>query len=170
MHIEYEVTEQDYLDCQQLAIKSSPVRGVRWTRVVLPVFGVLLLGALIFTAFRQGITLSALPGLSFGLFFCLFLISIPIWTKQAHKRVYAKSKGLHGKLVLDVEDEGIQFRGPLSSTIMSWQNFSKFFEDDKCFIFFHTNEQVFHNLPKRCLSPEQVVAFRQFLERHVGQN
>lgn len=169
MHIDYEISEQDFLDTQSLALKSSPIPGLRWSRVVLPVFGLLLLAALIYTAARQGFSMRALPGLLFGIVFCLFWISLPLLSKQKQKAVYAKSKGLHGRLAIEIDDDGIQFQGPLSSAKTGWPYFSKFFDDDKTFIFYQDNEQIFHMLPKRFLSPEQVVEFRKFFERHVGR-
>jgi hypothetical protein len=54
MQIEYEISEQDFIDAQRLAIKNSPVRLVRWTRWVLPLFGVALLIFLINVVVMQG--------------------------------------------------------------------------------------------------------------------
>src|SRR5260370_42428249 len=47
MHIEYEISEQDFLNAQRLAIKNSPVLLVRLTRWVMPAFG---LAGLVFIA------------------------------------------------------------------------------------------------------------------------
>jgi hypothetical protein len=73
MHVDYEITEKDYLDGQRLAIKNSSVRMVRWTRFVLPSFGALLAVFLIHGILTQGFAVSVLPGMAFSLFFLLVL-------------------------------------------------------------------------------------------------
>lgn len=148
---------------------NSPIRSLRLARVVLPAFGLIILAALIYTTMKEGLSPHILPGLLFGLFFCLSLILLPLMSMQKQKAFYAKSNGICGRLAIDIDDEGIQFRGPLSSSKMSWPAFSKSFEDEKAFIFFQKNERTFHLVPKRFLSPEQTLTVRQFFERHVGR-
>jgi hypothetical protein len=168
MRIDYEISERDFLDGQRLAIKNSHVRAVRWTPVVMPIFGLVLLLSLAYTLFTQGLPPPhSFPGLAFGLFFGLFFVLVPLMTKKKQKSLYAKSNAMHGRLVLEVDDNGIQFEGPLSTAKLSWAVFSKFFEDDKSFIYFQNNEQIFHMLPKRCLSLEQTAVVREFFERHI---
>jgi hypothetical protein len=168
VRIEFEISAQDFLDGQRLAVKNSPVRAVRWTRVVMPIFGLVLLLSLAYTVFTQGLSPHSLPGLAFGLFFALFFILTPLMTKRKQRSLYAKSNAMDGRLVLEVDDDGIQFEGPVSEAKMSWAAFSKFFEDDKSFIYFQRNGQIFHMLPKRFLSLEQTTAVREFFERHIG--
>src|ERR1700687_4363729 len=63
MHVDYKISEKDYLDGQRLAIKNSSVRMVRWTRFDLPSFGALLAVFLIHAIWTQGFSVSVLPGM-----------------------------------------------------------------------------------------------------------
>jgi hypothetical protein len=54
VQIEYEISEQDFMDAQRLAIRNSTMRLVRWTRWGLPLFGVALLIFLINVVVTQG--------------------------------------------------------------------------------------------------------------------
>ena len=151
MHIDYEISERDYLDGQRLAIKHSSVRMVRWTRLVLPSFGAFLLAFLIYGLWTQGFSVRVLPGLAFSLFF----LFIPLLSKRKQKTLYAKSNALHGRLTLDVDDSGIQFGGPITSAKVAWAYFGKFFEDNRAFILYQKNQTTFHMVPKRALAVDQ---------------
>jgi len=107
MHIDYEISEQDFLDAQRLAIKNSSLRIVRWTLLVLPLFGLSLLIFLIHGTATQGFSVRLIPGLAV----CLFFISVPLLNRRTQKNLYAKSTAMHGRLSLDADDDGMQFGG-----------------------------------------------------------
>lgn len=111
MHVEYEISEQDYLDGQRLAIKNSSLRLIRWTRFVMPCFGAFLLAFLANGVLKEGFSLNVIPGLAF----VLFLLFIPLLSKRKQKSLYAKSNALHGRLTLDVDDSGMRFGGPITA-------------------------------------------------------
>jgi hypothetical protein len=163
MHVDYEISEKDYLDGRRLAIKNSSVRMVRWTRFVLPSFGALLAVFLIRGIWTQGFSVSVLPGMAFSLFFLL----IPFLGIRKQKTLYAKSNALHGRLTLDVDDSGIQLGGPITSAKVAWAYFGKFFEDERVFVLYQKNQAIFHMVPKRALSADQVASFRQYLEQNI---
>jgi len=165
MQIEYEISEQDFIDAQRLAIKNSPVRLVRWTRWVLPLFGVSLLIFLINAVAKQGFSIRAIPGLAF----CLLFISLPLLSRSKQKKLYAKNTAMHGKMFLEASGEGLQFRGPTFSSQVGWSNFCKFFEDEKSFVLYKTS-QVFNIVPKRGLSPDQITSLRGYLEQKIGRS
>jgi YcxB-like protein len=163
MHIDYEISERDYFDGQKLAIKNSSVGMVRWTRYFLPCLGALLVLFLIHTTLTQGFSAGMLSGLAFSLFF----LSIPFLSRRKQKTLYATSNALHGRLRLDVDDSGIQFGGPITSSRVAWAFFGKFFEDERAFVLYQKNEAIFHMVPKRALSGDQVTSFREYLQQHV---
>lgn len=165
MHIDYEISETDFLNGQRLAVKKSAIRGVRWTLLVLPTFGMLLLLDLVYFAVRQGFSIRFIPGFAI----CSFFLSIPLLSRREQTKVYAKSITLHGKLSLDVDDRGLRFLGPTSSSDITWEHFGRFLEDDKVFILYQKGDRIFNILPKRGLNPEQIAEFRQLSERHVSK-
>jgi hypothetical protein len=164
MHIDFEISEQDFLDAQRLATKNSSLRIVRWTRLVLPLFGLSLLIFLIHGTATQGFSVRLIPGLAV----CLFFISVPLLNRRTQKKLYAKSTAMHGRLSLDADDDGMQFGGQTFSSKMSWSHFGKFFEDEKVFVLYQQNQRVFSSVPKRTLSPEQITTLRQYLQRNVS--
>lgn len=163
MHIDYEISEKDYLDGQRLAVKGSLVRMIRWTPLVIPAFGALLALFLIYGALTQGASVKFVPGAIFSLLF----LSIPFLSRHRQKTSYANSNSLHGNLALDIDDSGIQFGGPVTSARVDWAYFNKFLEDDRTFVLYAKNQSVFNIVPKRALSRAQVVRFRQYLEQNV---
>ena len=88
-------------------------------------------------------------------------------SRRKQKTLYAKSNALHGRLTLDVDDSGIQFGGPITSAKVAWAYFGKFFEDERAFVLNQKNQVIFHIVPKRALSADQVAGFRQYLEQNV---
>jgi hypothetical protein len=71
MHVDYELSEKDYLDGQRLAIQNSCVRMVRWTRLVLPSFSAWLTVFFIHGISTKGLSVNALPVMAFSLVFLL---------------------------------------------------------------------------------------------------
>ena len=62
-----------------------------------------------------------------------------------------------------MDDSGIQFGGPITSAKVAWAYFGKFFEDERAFVLNQKNQVIFHIVPKRALSADQVAGFRQYL-------
>jgi hypothetical protein len=163
MHVDYEISEKDYLDGQRLAIKNSSVRLIRWTRFVLPSLGAILAVFLVHVLVTQGFSVRVVPGMAFSLFFLL----IPFLSIRKQKTLYAKSNALHGRLTPDVDDSAIQFGGPITSARVAWAYFGKFFEDESAFVLHQKNGMIFNMVPKRALSADQVRDLRQYLEQNV---
>jgi hypothetical protein len=165
MQINYEISEQDFIDAQRLAIRNSPVRLVRWTRWILPLFGVALLIFLINVVVTRGFSVRAVPGVAV----CLLFISMPLLSRSKQKKLYAKNTAMHGKMFLEASDKGLQFRGPTFSSQVDWSNFCRFFEDERSFVLYK-NSQVFNIVPKRELSPAQITSLRGYLDQKIGRS
>jgi len=165
MRIDYEITKQDFLDAQRLAIQKSPLPLVRWTRLVSLLFGLSLLVFLIYAAARQGFSVRFVPGLAI----CLLFISMPLLNRRTQENLYKKSTSMHGKLSFDADDEGIRFAGGTFSSKLAWPHFVKYVEDDKVFLLYQ-NSQVFNLVPKRALSQEQITTLREYLQRNIRPN
>lgn len=151
MHIDYEISERDYLNAQRLAIKNHPNRWARWTQGGLPVFGLLLLLGYLLNlsiivpkhAFSLGYLFAILiPG---------FFISTPFLNKRNQRKLYAKSTVLHGKLGINADEEGIELRGPSFQSKVDWSIFDFFCEDNDSFVLFQRTLAI-NIIPKRELS------------------
>ncbi len=163
MHLDYEISEQDFINGQRLALKNSKARFARWPRLWMPLMGVMMTVFLINVVRTQGFSVRVLPGLAVALFF----LFIPLQTKRAQKKLYAKSS-LHGKMSLDVKVDRLEFEGPTFSSKVTWDHFGRFFEDDKSFVLYQKNERLFNIVPKRGLTTDQIAEFHRYLEDHLG--
>ena len=163
MHIDYEINEQDYAAAQRLALKKMRPSMGRFLAFA-PWFGLLLLAFIVQAGVKRGFTTNFIPGLAVPLF-CLVL---PFTTKRSVRNSYAKSANMHGPLTLDVDEDGLSFRGRTFASKVSWDHFASFYEDKKSFVISQRGQTVFNILPKRCLSPEQISTLRDFLSRHMN--
>ena len=171
MHIAYEISEPDYLHAQHLAIKNHPRRSVRWMRVGLPVFGLLLLLGFIFNyvltiaAMKQAVPLGSLLGLPVPAFF----ISTPLLNKRSLRKLYAKSTSLHGKLAVRADEDTLEFEGPSFQSKVDWSVFDSFFEDRDSFVLFQKT-QVINIVPKRELSADNIQELSRLFQSRISRS
>lgn len=151
MRIEYTITEQDYLAAQRLALRASQPFGYFMVRWYMPAMGVFILAYLLTVAGRQKLSLSFLPGAFFGAFFLLW----PMVIKYQHKKIYARTVSLHGRIRMESSENELHFIGETFNTIVSFAHFEKVVENESS-ILLYQNPQVFNLIPKRELSPEQI--------------
>jgi len=164
MNIEYEISEEDFANAQRLAVKNSPMRIIRWSRLVLPLFGVGGLAFLFHAVAQQGFSWRVVPAAGF----CALFVSLPLLTGWERRRLYARTTGLQGRLSLGVDESGLRFQGTTFSSEIRWAHFHKFIEDGKSFLLY-SNPQVFHIVPKRNLSAAEIESLRASLERNIAR-
>ena len=162
MHIEYDITEQDFLHALQLVDRRTTPRLVRWVELASPFLGFALL---IFIIYR--IATQAMSGISaLGLGIALYLLFTPSLSKNRQKQLYRNSDFLHGKLVLEVDEVGLRFGGETRGGLeISWGSLGRRIEDDRAFVVLRGKGRTFRVVPKRCLSSTQVSEFRECLRR-----
>jgi hypothetical protein len=165
MHIEYTISEEDYLTAQKLAMRHLRPGQNRLMYQWMPAFGLILLGWILYTGFTQGFSTSLAPGLIVP----IFLVSLLFTRNQTLRKAYAKAANMHGKLALDVNDDGLHFQGATFNSHVTWEHYSSFCEDQASFLFFQSNS-IFNIVPKRQLSAEQAAALRELLRRHINEN
>ena len=161
MHVDYEVSEKDFFEAQKLAIKKSPFRLVRWIRWVLPLIGLMTLAFLAYAVATQGFKVDMI----WGSILPFWMISMPWMTRRAQRKLYAKSKHFHGPMSLDADDYGMTIKGDGIDSRMAWSNFANSYEDHSFVIY--QSSAIFHPIPKRMLSEEQIAALRGCFERNI---
>lgn len=164
MQIEYEITEQDFLDAHKLAIRKHPKSSTKLIFLVLPYWGLFLFLAVGWNAVRSGIAWNSSLILPFG--FGLFALASPWLFKKSQKNMYRKTISMHGPRTMLVDDTGLSFSGPAFSSHLKWPFFIKFAEDDKAFVLYQSN-QIFHPIPKRELSQEQIAELRETFKQNI---
>jgi len=162
--INYEISEQDYLDAQKLAIKNHPRTFTRVVYRVLPYWGLLVGLGVFWVMFAWGFHWDNLMILPVG--FTVFALSRPLLVKRAVKAAYRKTRSLHGPRSTAVDEQGMSFEGPDFSSQLKWPFFLKFAEDDKSFIIYQT-DQMFFCIPKRQLSQQEISTIREALIQHI---
>ncbi len=163
MHIEYEISEPDFLDGQQLAIKHSNVMIVRCSRI-----GSWFTIAILYLLMYAAITKHNFVTLMGTVLLYVAIILMSVLNKNARKEYYKSCISLHGPFFVDIGEGGIEIKGPVISSTMQWSFFSKFFEDQKTFLIFHKGGLTYNSIPKRILSEAQVMELRATLERHLS--
>ena len=164
--INYEISEQDYLNAQKLAIRKHPKILTRVILRILPYWGFFVALAVAWSVFERGFgwqTSMLLP-----LAFAVFALSSPLLLKRAQKAVYRKTTSLQGPRTMSADEQGLSFEGPNFSSQLKWPFFLKFAEDDNVFVIYQSN-QIFHIIPKRQLYPQQILDLREAFTRHIGK-
>ena len=166
MRFEYEISEQDFLDSQKLAIKHLPTFAGRWAWLVIPFYGAI--GAIVaLGASRKSGELTFDEIVVGALVFGLVAVIYPFLTRGKLRKLYAKSTNIHGPIVSDIDNDGLGFKSPLSSAQTKWASFSKFCEDNKSFVLFQQNGRIINILPKRQLTSDVIGELRQLLSSHL---
>jgi hypothetical protein len=161
MHIEYDVTEQDFLHALQLVNRRTTPSLVRWVELASPFLGFALSVFIIYRIATQGMSGISALGLGIG----LYLLFTPSLSKSRQKQVYRNSDFLHGKLVLEVDEVGLRFGGQTGTVEMSWMSIGRCIVDHRAFLVLPEKGRAFQVVPKRCLSSTQVSEFRECLTR-----
>jgi hypothetical protein len=163
MHIDYEVSEQDFMQAHNLALKNYPSPLVRWIPHLMPLGGLAGIAFLAYAWYSQGFKMT----LIWGSLFCWWFISIPFMMRRGKRKAYANSKSFHGPISMDTDERGIRFKANGTESQTAWANFASFFEDDKSFVISQGNT-IFQPIPKRLISAEQINELRECLKQNIG--
>ena len=164
MQIEYEISEQDFLDAQSLGIKHLPDRRMRWFLRILPFWGLFLFACVVWSVYQAGFKWNI--GLILPLSFGLIGFASPWLMKRARKKAYRKTKALHGRRSVSLDDAGMGVTASSFTSRLQWKMFQCFVEDDKTFILYQS-QQTFHFIPKRQLSKQQIAEVSEVLKQNV---
>jgi YcxB-like protein len=162
--INYEISEQDFLDAQKLAIRKHPKRATRLILRILPYWGLLVFLGVAWPIFTGGFEWHSamVAPLAFG----VFALSSPLLLTRAQRAAYRKTTSLHGLRTLSMDEQGLSFEGSNFSSQLKWPFFLDFAEDNKSFVLYQSNH-IFHPIPKRQLSPQQISDLRDAFTRHI---
>lgn len=165
MQIEYEISEQDFLDAQKLAIRKLPKRSTRLIFRLLPFWGIFLVFILMWSALQHGFSWSS--NMIATLVVALLCLSIPLLIRRAQKKMYRRTANLHGRRTMATDETGVSFSGPAFSSRLEWSFFPRFVEDEKAFLLYQS-DQVFNVIPKRSLSQNEISELKEAFTRHIG--
>ncbi|MES2055609.1 MAG: YcxB family protein [Pseudomonadota bacterium] len=88
----------------------------------------------------------------------LMLISYALLPRRA-TRLFRQQRTLEHDFVFRWDDAGTDTRSDVGTSMIAWTDYHAWAEGRAAFIFF-LNDQLYHFIPKRALSPDQLVDLR----------
>lgn len=167
MEVTYEITVDDYRDCNRIACLHTTPRRRRnyWcTTVASPLLGCILLLLAVYLIIFLDATFNSQIVV---LIFAIFLLWMPLSYRQSVKRLYSQHK-FDVPLRLVLNDRGISIRrqdNAAESTLV-WSILDGYAEADRHYVLFPSLAS-FIPVPKRALNADQQVEFMQFLSAHA---
>jgi hypothetical protein len=165
MHIEYQITEDDFASAGRLAVQTKS-KFAAIQRYVLVMLGALLIAVGVLAAIAENSLSGLWPTLIWGSIL-LGIAALYGFYGYQFRRIYRKAPLLRERRTLDIDDHNIQFRTESSEGRSTWDAYIKFAENKDTFILFQQGNQIFVPIPQRDLSPPQVDDLRTLLEAHL---
>ncbi|MGC2696972.1 MAG: YcxB family protein [Candidatus Angelobacter sp.] len=165
MQIEYEISEQDFLNAQKLAVRKAPKLGTRLLFRILPFWGVLLFLGVAWPVFRKGFILKTEMLVPFS--FAVLCLGSPLLLKRAYQKAYRRNPSYQGKRSLILNENGLALSGDTFSSQLKWEHFIRFVEDEKVLLLYQ-GSQVVQIVPKRQLSQEEILELKEAFTRHIA--
>jgi hypothetical protein len=164
MHIDYEMSEQDFMDAQKLARRHSSNRTFKWTFRVLPFWGLFLVLVAVWNTVQSGFSRNngMIPPFVLGLVF----LNIPWLMNQVNRNIFRKNPIFRGQRSLSVDETGLAISAPTISIQLKWDSIQNFVEDNASFVLYQSG-LIFHFIPKRQLSPDQIAELREAFTRNI---
>jgi hypothetical protein len=163
LHIEYQISEDDYVAAAKLALRKL-WRDGPFMAYGFPAIGILFILASVFGAITKPIPWDLL-----GLISGVFLASFPFRQKLAARRQYRRTPALHAPRCLEIDDVEFHFISPDFDDRNTWNIYCAFAEDAKSFVLVRQGNDQFVPIPKRLLDPVQIDTLRALLMAHLPQ-
>jgi hypothetical protein len=165
MQIDYEMSEQDFMDGQKLARRHSPNRTFRWIFRIVPFWGLFLFFAVVSNVVQSGHAWN--NGMVAPLVLGLLFLASPLLMNQVNRRIFRKNPIFRGQRSLVVDETGVTFNTPTISVQPKWGSIENFVEDDTSFVLYQSGV-IFHLIPKRQLSQGQIATLREAFTRNIA--
>ncbi len=164
MHIEYQISQQDYVSAAILAIR----KGRIFTKIryyYFCVFSTLWLMTAL-GASRSGGHWNVAAILA-GVAIIPFMAAILWIARIKFGREFQKNANLHGVHQLDVAESGMRIAHSESETRSTWKVYSKFAENSRVFILFGPEKRTFIPIPKSAMNPEEIAELRSLFKANL---
>jgi hypothetical protein len=166
MHIEYEISQQDYVSAALLAIRKGRI-FTKLRYYYFCVFATLWLMTSL-TAARAGGHWN-ITAIAAGLAIIPFMAMILWIARIKFGREFKKNASVHGVHQLDATESGIRIANSESETRSTWKVYSKFAENSGVFILFDQGKKTFIPIPKAALTGEQITELRSLFKAGLAR-
>ena len=172
--IDFEITADDYVAANRLhvhliyfswrGLRALVILWLLYTLVVVALSGEWDLARILPLL---GITTIGTPIIAA----CIFGINAFLLARRT-RRLFDQQRSLHGKMIAEWNEAGLQLASPNGSGIHEWSDFIKWAES-KTMLLFYQNDMLFNLVPKRALTAEQAEDIKTALRaqgvRQVGR-
>ena len=159
MHIEYEISESDYVAAVSLCRRTTE-RAALLRIYVLPAMCALLAVPLGVALIEwKGLALEIIPAMFFVL--CP-LLNVLLWRYKLSER-YRENIALHSRNFVDIDDRGCRMQDVATDRFTPWSEISGYAESRTMFIRFLDHRGQFQMTPKRELTEAQIEELRGML-------
>jgi YcxB-like protein len=102
-------------------------------------------------------------GLAFGVLWFTFMLAGP-WFSSRHQ--FRNTPAAHAPITLDVSGFGLEIHSSFGDSKIAWPAYVGWSEGKSVFVIL-PQPRIYVPVPKRAFTPEQLVEFRDILERSV---
>jgi hypothetical protein len=166
MHIEYQISQQDYVSAAILAIRKGRIFS-KLRYYYFCVFTTLWLVTAMGAARSGGHWNTA--AILTGLTIIPFMAGILWIARVRFGREFQKNANLHGVHQLDATESGMRIAHTESETRSTWKIYSKFAENSHVFILFDQGRKSFIAIPKSAMSPEEIAELRSLFKAGLAR-
>lgn len=153
------------MDAQKLARRHLPNRALRWISRIASFWGLFLVLAVAWNIVQSGLAWN--NGLISPLVLGLVFLAIPLLMNQTNRMIFRKNPVFRGQRSLVADETGLTFNAPTISVQLKWASIQNFVEDDSSFVLYQSGV-IFHLLPKRQFSPEQIAGLREAFTKNIA--
>jgi hypothetical protein len=165
MQIDYELRQDDFIE--SFAVHRNRNIVSKWlTRMLMSfvIVVVLILALPLIVRPDAQETKSLLPFFGLVLMWVALLWGHPRWSAR---RQFLKQPGAHGQRTVLLDDSGVHWRWNGGSSDIAWKNFVRSLEGKRQFLLY-TSPACFNIIPKRVLTPEELLELRALLKRNIS--
>lgn len=163
MTIHGQLTEQDYLQAQQLHMQLSGwARSLSYVTLALWVVGLLFAGLRV----SQGYPRFLFALLPVALFFLMIRLLPRFLLPRQAKRLFRQNQEISAPLAMEFSEKGMKFANSFGHNERAWSHFVQWKEDEQALLLYHS-DQTFNLIPKRLLAEADGLSFvREQLQKH----
>jgi hypothetical protein len=163
MTITYQLKQEDFLGAFKAHRNSKPV--AKWARRFLIAIPGLFFASsiLVVLAGRADDPQSIVPPLAIFAIWGTVLWGLPRW---AARKQFTGQRATQGPITLTLDETGVHMRWNSGNSDVQWRNFVRCVEGRNQ-ILLYSSPVVFHILPKRALSADELNIVRELVQQHI---